>query len=133
MGDIDQKQREARIRYEERKKNCSKRFVLNNPSVLPTLSCTPVTLFDIFFLRFFRELEEENASLQAEYDRLRAKQTPGSTPDELSLIHGTDMVNEAQLLRKHKGHLEARMHVLEDHNRQLAAQLHKLQELLNEV
>ncbi|CAG9793172.1 unnamed protein product [Diatraea saccharalis] len=31
-----------------------------------------------------RELEEENASLQAEYERLKAKQTPGSTPEELS-------------------------------------------------
>lgn len=30
----------------------------------------------------FRELEEENASLQAEYERLKAKQTPGSTPEE---------------------------------------------------
>lgn len=29
-----------------------------------------------------RELEEENASLQAEYERLKARQTPGSTPDE---------------------------------------------------
>lgn len=29
-----------------------------------------------------RELEEENANLQAEYERLRAKSTPGSTPEE---------------------------------------------------
>lgn len=37
------------------------------------------------FLKYFlhyRELEEENASLQAEYERLKAKQTPGSTPEE---------------------------------------------------
>lgn len=31
---------------------------------------------------FRRELEEENANLQAEYERLRAKSTPGSTPEE---------------------------------------------------
>lgn len=29
-----------------------------------------------------KDLEEENASLQAEYDRLKNKQTPTSTPDD---------------------------------------------------
>lgn len=29
-----------------------------------------------------KDLEEENATLQAEYDRLKNKQTPTSTPDE---------------------------------------------------
>ena len=82
-----------------------------------------------------RELEEENASLQAEYDRLRLKQTPGSTPDD---GHGTrqpdcDMIAEAKMLRQHKGRLEARMQILEDHNRQLEAQLQRLRQLLDEV
>lgn len=82
-----------------------------------------------------RELEEENATLQAEYERLRSKQTPGSTPED---GHSTrqpdcDMIAEAKLLRQHKGRLEARMQLLEDHNRQLEAQLQRLRQLLDEV
>lgn len=80
----------------------------------------------------FRELEEENATLQAEYERLRSKQTPGSTPEEINL-GGNDMIAEAKLLREHKGRLEARMQILEDHNRQLEAQLQRLRQLLEEV
>ncbi|XP_046629189.1 dystrophin, isoforms A/C/F/G/H-like isoform X10 [Neodiprion virginianus] len=81
-----------------------------------------------------RELEEENATLQAEYERLRSKQTPGSTPED---GHSTrqpdcDMIAEAKLLRQHKGRLEARMQILEDHNRQLEAQLQRLRQLLDE-
>nr|XP_034172622.1 dystrophin, isoforms A/C/F/G/H isoform X7 [Osmia lignaria] len=81
-----------------------------------------------------RELEEENATLQAEYERLRSKQTPGSTPED---GHGNrqpdcDMIAEAKLLRQHKGRLEARMQILEDHNRQLEAQLQRLRQLLDE-
>ncbi|XP_043502576.1 dystrophin-like isoform X5 [Polistes fuscatus] len=79
-------------------------------------------------------LEEENANLQAEYERLRSKQTPGSTPED---GHGTrqpdaDMIHEAKMLRQHKGRLEARMQILEDHNRQLEAQLQRLRQLLDE-
>lgn len=84
-----------------------------------------------------RDLEEENASLQAEYERL-SKQTPGSTPEDG--VHGAggrlpdcDMIAEAKLLRQHKGRLEARMQILEDHNRQLEAQLQRLRQLLDEV
>ncbi|XP_055715728.1 dystrophin, isoforms A/C/F/G/H isoform X3 [Phlebotomus papatasi] len=83
-----------------------------------------------------RDLEEENASLQAEYDRLRSKQTPSTTPDDNqtggSSGHGQDMMAEAKLLRQHKGRLEARMQILEDHNRQLEAQLQRLRQLLDE-
>ncbi|XP_045487028.1 dystrophin, isoforms A/C/F/G/H isoform X5 [Pieris rapae] len=86
-----------------------------------------------------RELEEENASLQAEYERLKAKQTPGSTPeDQLALNENRnapvdqDMMAEARLLRQHKGRLEARMQILEEHNRQLEAQLQRLRRLLDE-
>lgn len=43
------------------------------------------------------------------------------------------MLAEAKLLRQHKGRLEARMQILEDHNRQLEAQLHRLRQLLDEV
>ncbi|XP_031832552.2 dystrophin, isoforms A/C/F/G/H isoform X9 [Nomia melanderi] len=81
-----------------------------------------------------RDLEEENATLQAEYERLRSKQTPGSTPED---GHGNrqpncDMIAEAKLLRQHKGRLETRMQILEDHNRQLEAQLQRLRQLLDE-
>lgn len=85
-------------------------------------------------LYFFitRELEEENATLQAEYERLRSKSTPESTPEELR-AGDNDMAAEARLLRQHKGRLEARMQILEDHNRQLEAQLQRLRQLLDEV
>jgi regulator of replication initiation timing len=84
-----------------------------------------------------RELEDENTSLQAEYDRLRSKQTPSTTPDESQKSlqgngQGQDMMAEAKLLRQHKGRLEARMQILEDHNRQLEAQLQRLRQLLDE-
>ncbi|GBP44176.1 Dystrophin, isoform E [Eumeta japonica] len=84
-----------------------------------------------------RELEEENASLQAEYERLKAKQTPGSTPEEQqagdrAAPPDQDMMAEARLLRQHKGRLEARMQILEEHNRQLEAQLQRLRRLLDE-
>lgn len=36
------------------------------------------------------------------------------------------------LCRQHKGRLEARMQILEDHNRQLEAQLQRLRQLLEE-
>lgn len=44
-----------------------------------------------------------------------------------------EMLAEAKLLRQHKGRLEARMQILEDHNRQLEAQLDRLRQLLDEV
>ncbi|XP_055379171.1 dystrophin-like isoform X2 [Condylostylus longicornis] len=84
------------------------------------------------------DLEEENATLQAEYERLKSKQTPSTTPDESqnnaipSGGQGQDMMAEAKLLRQHKGRLEARMQILEDHNRQLEAQLQRLRQLLEE-
>lgn len=83
------------------------------------------------------DLEEENASLQAEYERLKLKQTPTSTPNDDSQQgnggQSQDMMAEAKLLRQHKGRLEARMQILEDHNRQLEAQLQRLRQLLDEV
>lgn len=83
-----------------------------------------------------KDLEEENASLQAEYERLKSKQTPITTPDDSQMgqtgTGGNDMMAEAKLLRQHKGRLEARMQILEDHNRQLEAQLQRLRQLLDE-
>jgi chaperonin cofactor prefoldin len=40
---------------------------------------------------------------------------------------------EARLLRQHKTRLEARMKILEEHNRQLETQLSRLRQLLDEV
>ncbi|TMW54019.1 hypothetical protein DOY81_000887, partial [Sarcophaga bullata] len=96
-----------------------------------------------------RDLEEENSNLQAEYQQLLTKQS--TTPDENSGMqhsnssvgglaqagnasgeHGQDMMAEAKLLRQHKGRLESRMQILEDHNRQLEAQLQRLRQLLND-
>lgn len=34
-----------------------------------------------------KDLEEENASLQAEYERLKSKQTPITTPDDSQMSH----------------------------------------------
>lgn len=86
-----------------------------------------------------QDLEEENATLQAEYDRLRLKETPTTTPDEsqnaignATGAQGQDLMAEAKLLRQHKGRLEARMQILEDHNRQLEAQLMRLRQLVEE-
>ncbi|XP_014678692.1 PREDICTED: dystrophin, isoform E-like, partial [Priapulus caudatus] len=89
-----------------------------------------------------KDLEHENRQLQAEYDRLKTRQqqrrlakevTPPASSD-LDPGSGRDveMVAEARLLRQHKGRLEARMQILEDHNRQLEAQLHRLRQLLAE-
>lgn len=67
-----------------------------------------------------RELESENAALTQEYEQV------------VHEVRSHDAVAEARLLRQHKGRLEARMQILEDHNRQLAAQLQRLQQLLDE-
>ncbi|KAK3712462.1 hypothetical protein RRG08_002792 [Elysia crispata] len=96
------------------------------------------------------DLEAENKTLQAEYDRLRqaaaqraeipphmlsaeeeaeAKERVGSSDHTQST---EEMLAEAKLLRHHKGRLESRMRVLEDHNQQLEAQLARLKQLLDQ-
>lgn len=92
---------------------------------------TPVRQYTDFNFRF-RELEDENGALQAEYERLRGSK--GNCSATLPANVGeAEMVAEAKLLRQHKGRLEARMQILEDHNRQLEAQLQRLRQLLDEV
>ncbi|XP_044575068.1 dystrophin-like [Cotesia glomerata] len=82
-----------------------------------------------------QELEDENSILQNEYESLRSKETIEINSE----THGSnrrldsDMIAEAKLLRQHKGKLEKRMRILEDHNRQLEAQLQRLKQLLIEV
>uniref|UniRef100_A0A8C4WUK5 Dystrophin related protein 2 n=1 Tax=Eptatretus burgeri TaxID=7764 RepID=A0A8C4WUK5_EPTBU len=91
--------------------------------------------------RILRDLEEENRSLQNEYERLRKKQEkeglghllpmPPTMPPESP--RDSELIAEAKLLRQHKGRLEARMQVLEEHNRQLESQLCRLRQLLDQV
>ncbi|XP_053338740.1 utrophin-like isoform X2 [Clarias gariepinus] len=89
--------------------------------------------------RIITRLEEEQRSLRREYEQLREQQrqrgaesvmstesTEGAVPDE------ADLLAEAKLLRQHKGRLEARMQILEDHNKQLESQLYRLRQLLHQ-
>ncbi|XP_016848209.2 dystrophin isoform X5 [Anolis carolinensis] len=92
--------------------------------------------------RILADLEEENRNLQAEYDRLKKQHenkglSPLPSPPEMMPIspqspRDAELIAEAKLLRQHKGRLEARMQILEDHNKQLESQLHRLRQLLEQ-
>uniref|UniRef100_A0A8D0AA29 Utrophin n=1 Tax=Sander lucioperca TaxID=283035 RepID=A0A8D0AA29_SANLU len=91
--------------------------------------------------RIIARLEEEQRSLQREYEQLKEQHgqrgAPAGSPwdSEGSFTHPdeADLLAEAKLLRQHKGRLEARMHILEEHNKQLESQLHRLRQLLHQV
>lgn len=120
----------------------------NGSSAASTVPRSPVQLLAALDVNhkeeietMIRELEEENANLQAEYERLRSQQSPSmsmslsSSPDDIVQQVSDverDMLAEARLLRQHKTRLEARMKILEEHNRQLEAQLARLRQLLDE-
>jgi len=79
-------------------------------------------------------LEDENTHLQEEYEKLKTGTGSKGSYNVMPNNNGeVDMVSEARMLRQHKGRLEARMQILEDHNRQLEAQLQRLRQLLEEV
>ena len=61
------------------------------------------------------------------------EEQPSVTDDDDLENKDAEMIAEAKLLRQHKGRLEARMHILEDHNRQLELQLQRLRQLLEQV
>ncbi|XP_065597609.1 dystrophin isoform X10 [Cyrtonyx montezumae] len=92
--------------------------------------------------RILADLEEENRNLQAEYDRLKQQHdhkglSPLPSPPEVMPVspqspRDAELIAEAKLLRQHKGRLEARMQILEDHNKQLESQLHRLRQLLEQ-
>uniref|UniRef100_A0A8D0DEC6 Utrophin n=1 Tax=Sander lucioperca TaxID=283035 RepID=A0A8D0DEC6_SANLU len=90
--------------------------------------------------RIIARLEEEQRSLQREYEQLKEQHgqrgAPAGSPwdSEGSFTHPdeADLLAEAKLLRQHKGRLEARMHILEEHNKQLESQLHRLRQLLHQ-
>uniref|UniRef100_A0A3Q3X6X5 Uncharacterized protein n=1 Tax=Mola mola TaxID=94237 RepID=A0A3Q3X6X5_MOLML len=91
--------------------------------------------------RIIARLEEEQRTLQGEYDQLKEQHgkhgasTGGrwESEDSFSQVDEADLLAEAKLLRQHKGRLEARMHILEEHNKQLESQLHRLRQLLHQV
>lgn len=74
-------------------------------------------------------------TLQREYEQLR--QQHGQSGAGAAAVSGApedaDLLAEAKLLRQHKGRLEARMQILEDHNKQLESQLYRLRQLLHQV
>ncbi|XP_075446382.1 dystrophin isoform X4 [Ascaphus truei] len=92
--------------------------------------------------RILADLEEENRNLQSEYDRLKEQHdhkglSPLPSPPEMMPAspqspRDAELIAEAKLLRQHKGRLEARMQILEDHNKQLESQLHRLRQLLEQ-
>lgn len=88
--------------------------------------------------------------LQREYRRLRwqhaeaAQAAPhtgggesssgsGGSPAGSSGGQDEALLAEARVLRQHRGRLETRMQILEEHNRQLESQLHRLRTLLLKV
>ncbi|XP_058618768.1 dystrophin-like isoform X3 [Onychostoma macrolepis] len=84
--------------------------------------------------RIIARLEEEQRTLQREYEQLR--QQHGQPSVGAAAVSGApeeaDLLAEAKLLRQHKGRLEARMQILEDHNKQLESQLYRLRQLLHQ-
>ena len=69
--------------------------------------------------QLLEQLKEENARLQAEHRELLAGQNKSS------------QTAEEKTLRQQRARLEARMAILEDHNRQLEAQLERLRQLVH--
>ncbi|XP_057205524.1 dystrophin-related protein 2 isoform X5 [Triplophysa rosa] len=88
--------------------------------------------------RTLHRLENENSVLQSEYRRLKWKhEEAAASPQLLESGPGSpagqqdeELLAEARVLRQHKTRLETRMQILEDHNKQLESQLHRLRELL---
>uniref|UniRef100_A0A8C3DQQ6 Dystrophin related protein 2 n=1 Tax=Corvus moneduloides TaxID=1196302 RepID=A0A8C3DQQ6_CORMO len=88
--------------------------------------------------RVLAHLEDENRILQGELRRLKwqhdeAVESPTlatGSPESVQDPRNDELLAEARILRQHKSRLETRMQILEDHNKQLESQLHRLRELL---
>uniref|UniRef100_A0A8C8FCJ4 Dystrophin related protein 2 n=1 Tax=Oncorhynchus tshawytscha TaxID=74940 RepID=A0A8C8FCJ4_ONCTS len=85
-------------------------------------------------------LENENRVLQGEYRRLKwqhaeAQACPHLREGSVDQEDYQDraLLAEAKGLRHHKGRLETHMQILEDHNKELESQLHRLREILQQV
>ncbi|XP_018426947.1 PREDICTED: dystrophin-related protein 2 [Nanorana parkeri] len=88
------------------------------------------------------QLEHENRILQGELKRLKWRHaeageqallgevSPDSGGSGSGDVQSEELLSEARILRHHKSRLETRMQILEDHNKQLESQLHRLRELL---
>jgi len=70
------------------------------------------------------ELREENIRLESELKELKVQENKAEETNPTSV--------EAKNLRQQKQRLEARMTILEDHNRQLEAQLERLRQLVTD-
>ncbi|KAG8234824.1 hypothetical protein J437_LFUL015539, partial [Ladona fulva] len=74
-----------------------------------------INFFFFVFCMLLKELEEENAQLQTEYERLRAKQTPSSTPeDSISTLGMSPVLHQQHILHSQPHHLQQQM-VLQHH------------------
>ncbi|XP_051517186.1 dystrophin-like [Myxocyprinus asiaticus] len=82
--------------------------------------------------RIIARLEEEQRTLQREYEQLQQQHGQPSSVAVSGASEEADLLAEAKLLRQHKGRLEARMQILEDHNKQLESQLYRLRQLLHQ-
>ena len=87
-----------------------------------------------------KELEEQNKTLNEEYTELQKavkdEEETGGSAASRSSGSGEDkeeeyLQKEAKVLKQTSSRMEARMTILEDHNRQLEAQLQRLRHLLN--
>jgi hypothetical protein len=58
---------------------------------------------------------------------------PSAQDFDIDSTREAEMMVEAKLLRQHKGRLEARMRILEEHNQQLEWQLYRLRQLVENV
>uniref|UniRef100_A0A3B3SV16 ZZ-type domain-containing protein n=1 Tax=Paramormyrops kingsleyae TaxID=1676925 RepID=A0A3B3SV16_9TELE len=90
--------------------------------------------------RIIARLEEEQRALKLEYELLREQHSQralsGPWEPRAGALGGpeeAELLAEAKLLRQHKGRLEGRMQILEEHNKQLESQLHRLRQLLHQV
>uniref|UniRef100_A0AAZ3PJR7 ZZ-type domain-containing protein n=1 Tax=Oncorhynchus tshawytscha TaxID=74940 RepID=A0AAZ3PJR7_ONCTS len=95
--------------------------------------------------RTLARLENENRVLQGEWRRLKWRHEEAAAAPQLTEggegVPGSptegqqdeELLAEARVLRQHKTRLETRMQILEDHNKQLESQLHRLRELLLQV
>ncbi|XP_063058196.1 dystrophin-related protein 2-like [Engraulis encrasicolus] len=81
-------------------------------------------------------LEDQNRILQREYRRLRWLHTETEQASPCGGGGGGQgqedeaLLEEARMLKQHRGRLQTRMHILEQHNQQLESQLHRLRTLL---
>ncbi|XP_061438904.1 dystrophin-like [Rhineura floridana] len=84
----------------------------------------------------------DQAVFKAEYDRLKQQHdhkglsplpsSPDMMPISPQSSQDAELIAEAKLFHQRKGCLEARMQILEDHNKQLESQLHRLRQLLEQ-